>query len=121
MRKGAGGWLKPGEEVTVRRAGRHRRPSVSDRPAAVDSSALRATFHFMTAAPLGCGAVAVWHLVRLNGVQHSDVVRRGAVAQLGERCNRTAEVRGSIPLSSIDVSTDWHETGQSRYQPAAVR
>ncbi len=25
---------------------------------------------------------------------------RGAVAQLGERCNRTAEVRGSIPLSS---------------------
>ena len=26
----------------------------------------------------------------------------GAVAQLGERCNRTAEVRGSIPLSSID-------------------
>src|SRR3954466_2282354 len=27
-------------------------------------------------------------------------VRRGAVAQLGERCNRTAEVRGSIPLSS---------------------
>ncbi len=25
----------------------------------------------------------------------------GAVAQLGERCNRTAEVRGSIPLSSI--------------------
>ena len=26
--------------------------------------------------------------------------RRGAVAQMGERCNRTAEVRGSIPLSS---------------------
>src|SRR4051812_9682695 len=25
----------------------------------------------------------------------------GAVAQLGERCNRTAEVRGSIPLSSM--------------------
>ena len=25
---------------------------------------------------------------------------RGAVAQMGERCNRTAEVRGSIPLSS---------------------
>ena len=24
----------------------------------------------------------------------------GAVAQMGERCNRTAEVRGSIPLSS---------------------
>ncbi len=27
--------------------------------------------------------------------------RVGAVAQLVERCNRTAEVRGSIPLSSI--------------------
>ena len=27
-------------------------------------------------------------------------VGRGAVAQMGERCNRTAEVRGSIPLSS---------------------
>jgi hypothetical protein len=26
--------------------------------------------------------------------------RSGAVAQMGERCNRTAEVRGSIPLSS---------------------
>ena len=26
----------------------------------------------------------------------------GAVAQLGERCVRNAEVRGSIPLSSID-------------------
>ena len=29
---------------------------------------------------------------------------RGAVAQLGERCNRTAEVRGSIPLSSTEGS-----------------
>ena len=27
----------------------------------------------------------------------------GAVAQLGERCNRTAEVRGSNPLSSTSV------------------
>ena len=27
-------------------------------------------------------------------------VLAGAVAQMGERCNRTAEVRGSIPLSS---------------------
>src|SRR5215510_6838453 len=27
--------------------------------------------------------------------------RYGAVAQLGERCNRTAEVTGSIPVSSI--------------------
>ena len=29
--------------------------------------------------------------------------RRGAVAQMGERCNRTAEVRGSIPLSSTSL------------------
>ena len=28
--------------------------------------------------------------------------QRGAVAQLGERCNRTAEVTGSIPVSSIE-------------------
>ncbi len=27
----------------------------------------------------------------------------GAVAQLGERCNRTAEVRGSNPLSSTII------------------
>ena len=30
--------------------------------------------------------------------------RSGAVAQMGERCNRTAEVRGSIPLSSTKHS-----------------
>ena len=30
--------------------------------------------------------------------------RSGAVAQLGERCNRTAEVTGSIPVSSIAAS-----------------
>ena len=36
------------------------------------------------------GAVAIWRSLR----------RCGAVAQMGERCNRTAEVRGSIPLSS---------------------
>jgi hypothetical protein len=28
--------------------------------------------------------------------------RPGAVAQMGERCNRTAEVRGSIPLGSTN-------------------
>ena len=32
--------------------------------------------------------------------------RRGAVAQMGERCNRTAEVRGSIPLSSTSLIND---------------
>ena len=30
--------------------------------------------------------------------------RAGAVAQMGERCNRTAEVSGSIPLSSTSPS-----------------
>ena len=30
----------------------------------------------------------------------------GAVAQMGERCNRTAEVRGSIPLSSTSQSAN---------------
>jgi hypothetical protein len=34
--------------------------------------------------------------------------RDGAVAQMGERCNRTAEVRGSIPLSSTRKS--WSAT-----------
>src|SRR3546814_15104622 len=29
-----------------------------------------------------------------------EAAGRGAVAQTGERCNRTAEVRGSIPLGS---------------------
>jgi hypothetical protein len=28
----------------------------------------------------------------------------GAVAQMGERCNRTAEVRGSIPLGSTKTT-----------------
>src|SRR6185295_8660188 len=31
---------------------------------------------------------------------------RGAVAQMGERCNRTAEVRGSIPLSSTSLQNN---------------
>ena len=34
----------------------------------------------------------------------------GAVAQMGERCNRTAEVRGSIPLSSTSPAAA-HPTG----------
>jgi hypothetical protein len=34
-----------------------------------------------------------------SGCRRTD--ERGAVAQLGERCNRTAEVTGSIPVSSI--------------------
>src|SRR5512133_2787288 len=37
----------------------------------------------------------------------------GAVAQLGERCNRTAEVRGSIPLSSMDTKLPLGVTGNT--------
>ncbi len=37
-----------------------------------------------------------------NGVRSGG----GAVAQMGERCNRTAEVRGSIPLSSTSRIND---------------
>src|SRR6478672_11460611 len=37
----------------------------------------------------------------------------GAVAQLGERCNRTAEVRGSIPLSSMDQKLPLGVTGNT--------
>ena len=43
--------------------------------------------------------------VRPDVVTSVALVRLGAVAQLGERCNRTAEVRGSIPLSSIRSTT----------------
>ena len=37
--------------------------------------------------------------------------RRGAVAQMGERCNRTAEVRGSIPLSSTSPFRGFRNKG----------
>ena len=41
--------------------------------------------------------------------------RLGAVAQMGERCNRTAEVRGSIPLGSTTHSAlILHETGSQK-------
>ena len=45
--------------------------------------------------------------------------RRGAVAQMGERCNRTAEVRGSIPLSSTSLfnslgQLEWASTEKVR-------
>ena len=41
----------------------------------------------------------------------------GAVAQMGERCNRTAEVRGSIPLSSTRLfhSKPAREVGLVKY------
>ena len=55
-----------------------------------------------------------WETVRgIYGPSGSGVYRVGAVAQLVERCNRTAEVRGSIPLSSMV----WF----SEHLPAAAR
>ncbi|MEA3035802.1 MAG: hypothetical protein QOH04_1567 [Sphingomonadales bacterium] len=45
---------------------------------------------------LGASRAAVRPIGRLQA-------GRGAVAQMGERCNRTAEVRGSIPLSSTSL------------------
>jgi hypothetical protein len=38
--------------------------------------------------------------IDIHATQGLEGQRLGAVAQMGERCNRTAEVRGSIPLSS---------------------
>src|SRR5262245_24602533 len=35
-----------------------------------------------------------------TGARYINGPSLGAVAQMGERCNRTAEVRGSIPLGS---------------------
>ena len=41
---------------------------------------------------------------RLDNIQSGalNAGHLGAVAQMGERCNRTAEVRGSIPLGSTN-------------------
>src|SRR5688500_11707962 len=47
--------------------------------------------------------------------------RRGAVAQMGERCNRTAEVRGSIPLSSTTSPGNHSSLGQYQSEGHASR
>jgi hypothetical protein len=46
----------------------------------------------------------------------STLQRWGAVAQLGERCNRTAEVRGSTPLSSMLISPTGTQVVRHRYR-----
>ncbi len=50
----------------------------------------------------GGGGGAASQRLGLTDFRNSDTigVERGAVAQLGERYNRTVEVRGSSPLSS---------------------
>src|SRR6185503_3117047 len=55
------------------------------------------------------------------GAAKEPLRRCGAVAQMGERCNRTAEVRGSIPLSSTSQAENlfifrrWSETRRRPY------
>ena len=39
-------------------------------------------------------------VIDIHATHSLEGQRLGAVAQMGERCNRTAEVRGSNPLSS---------------------
>ena len=52
-----------------------------------------------------CDPINAAHLTSLLFVPlESYRSAAGAVAQMGERCNRTAEVRGSIPLSSTKSS-----------------
>ncbi len=43
-------------------------------------------------------------IARLCTAGSGDVGVRGAVAQMGERCNRTAEVKGSIPFGSTSAT-----------------
>ena len=49
-------------------------------------------------------SAGLWHHVFATLRLRPRIARseRGAVAQLGERMNRTHEVRGSIPLSSTE-------------------
>ncbi len=43
-------------------------------------------------------------VIDIHATHSLEGQRLGAVAQMGERCNRTAEVRGSNPLSSTNRS-----------------
>jgi hypothetical protein len=47
-----------------------------------------------------CSAAFRVFLDKIRGGPLNAAELPGAVAQMGERCNRTAEVRGSIPLGS---------------------
>ena len=47
----------------------------------------------------------------------ATVRARGAVAQMGERCNRTAEVKGSIPFGSTTRARHLHPLRLSTWQP----
>jgi hypothetical protein len=64
--------------------------------------------------PLSCDDMPAARQARsTNRLQHPNQVAkpsilacgqpRGAVAQMGERCNRTAEVKGSIPFGSTSA------------------
>ena len=74
-------------------ARRERIPQLGGPPACGNASSLpdrlRPRFRSLPACPSGRFGV-------------SAILVKGAVAQLGERCNRTAEVGGSIPLGSTN-------------------
>jgi hypothetical protein len=57
----------------------------------------------------------------LEGALGSVPLPNGAVAQLGERCNRTAEVRGSNPLGSTkkikDLEGFWGVVENAKHPP----
>src|SRR6478736_4797461 len=57
--------------------------------------------------------------IDIHATQGLEGQRLGAVAQMGERCNRTAEVRGSNPLSSTKFFNDLHGFLPSRVSQAA--
>jgi hypothetical protein len=62
------------------------------------------------------------HCIAAQPSLSADFAGVGAVAQMGERCNRTAEVRGSIPLSSTSnllPSVRFPEYGPLGPSPAA--
>ena len=71
-------------------------------PAALDNRPLHRSLRYRRG-PATSGAASLNGPVRRDRQQSAHSRVRGAVAQLGERCNRTAEVRGSTPLSSIAI------------------
>ena len=70
--------------------------------AALDNRPTHRTLRYRRG-PVPSGAALL--RARCDGMEKQSAQSRvrGAVAQLGERCNRTAEVRGSTPLSSIAI------------------
>lgn len=70
-------------------------------------------------------AAGTWRQLDIAWVAALNAGRLGAVAQMGERCNRTAEVRGSIPLGSTTnktiIKSMIEGSGKARRSPYRVR